>query len=76
MAKVVGVQYEGNNKVYTYLQGADTLEQGHIVAVPVARGWGWSIGRVTKTDYPEGFEKDLPYKLKPVHSILGKLGSQ
>jgi hypothetical protein len=73
MAKVVGIQYEGNPKIYTYLQGAAELQVNQIVVVPVARGWGWSIGRVAQVDYPEGFEKDLPYKLKAVHSVLGKL---
>lgn len=64
MAKCVGVQYEGSTKIYTYLQNVDELKVGDKIRVPSARGE--SNATVAKVDYPEGYEKDLPYKLKMV----------
>lgn len=73
MATVIGVQFEGSPKIYTYFTGGLEVDINHIVAVPTSRGWGWGIARVAKVDYPEGFEKDLLYKLKPIRTVLGEL---
>lgn len=70
--KSVGVQYEGNAKTYDYTTTVD-LQVGTIVAVPVARGWGFSIARVVRVN-PEGYVEGLPFKCKAVAAVLGKVG--
>lgn len=77
MARVIGVQYEGSARQYSYLASNDQHEQlkvGDFVLVPVAKqgGFPYAVARVLKTDHPEGYERDLPYKLKAIHTVIGK----
>lgn len=77
MSKVVGIQYEGSAKRYDY-KAPDALDLAidDIVAVPVRRGWGFTIGRVVKLDYPANYEQGLSFKLSTIHTRLGRLGGQ